>query len=239
MTSGFRTFTAGEVLTASNVQNYLMDQSVMTFAGSAARSSAIGTANFEEGMTSYLKDTDKLEVYNGTNWVSVAPTSSSGLTLISTTSFSSVSSQTFTGLSSTYNHFRMIIKLSGASAVAQEMRLKLSLNGTADGGNNYTFRGAEYTSSVVLNSQSNYSLFILGQHSNNAPANFGCVIDFIALSQATRTNIHSFAMGFDNIQTRATTTHGVHQLATAYNEVQLLADTGTISGEASIFGYAK
>jgi len=96
--SGFRTFTAGEVLTASNVQNYLIDQSVMVFGGSAARSSAIGTANFEEGMVSYLTDTDKVEAYNGTNWVSVAPTTSQGLTLINTTSFSAVASQTVSNI---------------------------------------------------------------------------------------------------------------------------------------------
>lgn len=100
MTSGFRTFTAGEVLTASNVQNYLMDQSVMTFAGSAARSSAIGTANFEEGMTSYLKDTDKLETYNGTNWVAIGPAAASTgkvvqIVYASTNTETSSSSSTF------------------------------------------------------------------------------------------------------------------------------------------------
>jgi hypothetical protein len=42
--------------------NYLMDQSVMNFAGSAARGSAIGTA-LSEGMVSYLADTDSLDVY--------------------------------------------------------------------------------------------------------------------------------------------------------------------------------
>jgi hypothetical protein len=42
--------------------NYLMDQSVMNFAGTAARGSAIGTA-VAEGMVSYLNDTDRLEVY--------------------------------------------------------------------------------------------------------------------------------------------------------------------------------
>jgi hypothetical protein len=110
MGSGYRTFTAGEVLTASNVQNYLQDQVVMTFGGSAARSSAIGTANFEEGMTSYLTDTDKLEVYNGTNWVGVAPTTTQGLTLINTTTFSGVSSQSFNNVfSSTYDNYKVLI----------------------------------------------------------------------------------------------------------------------------------
>ena len=59
---GRRTFAAGEVLTSSNVMNYLMDQSVMNFAGTAARGSAIGTA-VAEGMVSYINDTDRLEVY--------------------------------------------------------------------------------------------------------------------------------------------------------------------------------
>jgi hypothetical protein len=77
MGSGYRTFTAGEVLTASNVQNYLQDQSVMVFGGSAARSSAIGTANFEEGMLTYLTDVDKLQVYTGSSFVDVYPAAAS------------------------------------------------------------------------------------------------------------------------------------------------------------------
>jgi hypothetical protein len=42
--------------------NYLMDQSVMNFADSTARGSALGTA-VSEGMVSYLNNTDNLEVY--------------------------------------------------------------------------------------------------------------------------------------------------------------------------------
>ena len=59
-----KTFTAGEVLAAADVNTFLMDQSVMTFADSAARGSAIGTAT--EGMVTYLEDTDGLELWNGT-----------------------------------------------------------------------------------------------------------------------------------------------------------------------------
>ena len=65
--SGRRTFAPGEVLTASNVMNYLQDQAVMNFAGTAARGSAIGTA-VSEGMVSYLADTNVVEVYDGSNW---------------------------------------------------------------------------------------------------------------------------------------------------------------------------
>jgi hypothetical protein len=68
---GRKVFTAGEVLTAANVQGYLMDQSVMVFASSAARSSAIPTPS--AGMVSYLSDTSALQVY-GTAWADVSQT---------------------------------------------------------------------------------------------------------------------------------------------------------------------
>jgi hypothetical protein len=71
--AGKKTFVAGEVLTAQDVNDYLMDQSVMTFASSAARSSAIPTPS--EGMVSYQTDTDAIEAYDGTDWVTRVSTS--------------------------------------------------------------------------------------------------------------------------------------------------------------------
>lgn len=66
---GYKLFTAGEVLTAANVNGYLM-QGVMVFDDSTARSSAIGTA-VAEGMLAYLKDTNAVEKYNGSAWENV------------------------------------------------------------------------------------------------------------------------------------------------------------------------
>jgi len=67
---GRRTFSPGEVLTATNVMGYLQDQAVMNFAGTAARGSAIGTA-VSEGMISYLADTNRVEVYDGSAWATL------------------------------------------------------------------------------------------------------------------------------------------------------------------------
>jgi hypothetical protein len=61
-----KTFTAGEVLSASDVNTFLMDQSVMTFADSTARGSAIGTAT--EGMLTYLADTNAYEYWDGASY---------------------------------------------------------------------------------------------------------------------------------------------------------------------------
>jgi hypothetical protein len=63
-----KVFTAGEVLAAADVNSFLMDQSVMSFAGTAARGSAIPSP--VEGMTTYREDIDRLESYTGSQWTS-------------------------------------------------------------------------------------------------------------------------------------------------------------------------
>lgn len=67
--SGYRTFASGEVLTAANVMNYLMDQAVLVFAGTAAAGSALPSP--AEGQLRFLKDTDSLEFYTGSSWSAV------------------------------------------------------------------------------------------------------------------------------------------------------------------------
>jgi hypothetical protein len=64
---GFKEFTTGDVLTAADANGYLASQVVMVFADAAARTSAI--ASPEEGMISYLKDTNSTEYYSGSAWV--------------------------------------------------------------------------------------------------------------------------------------------------------------------------
>lgn len=63
---GFKTFATGDVLSAGDTNGYLM-QGVLVFASAAARSAAITAP--EEGQTSYLKDTDVIQVYSGSAWV--------------------------------------------------------------------------------------------------------------------------------------------------------------------------
>ena len=67
--AGFRTFAVGEVLTANNVNTYLMQQSVMVFASAAARSSGITAPS--EGMVTYLSDSNTMWYYSGTAWVEI------------------------------------------------------------------------------------------------------------------------------------------------------------------------
>jgi hypothetical protein len=74
---GFKTFAVGEVLSAANVNGYLM-QGVLVFANAAARTSAITSP--QEGQYSYLKDTNSTEYYTGSAWVAIGGGGSSPLT---------------------------------------------------------------------------------------------------------------------------------------------------------------
>lgn len=71
--AGYRTFIPDEVLTANNVQNYLMDQAVQVYADESARTSAL-LGKVQEGMVTFLKDSNKLFTFNGSTWDEVTPT---------------------------------------------------------------------------------------------------------------------------------------------------------------------
>lgn len=63
----YKTFAAGDVLTATELNTYLMDQSVMVFTNATARDAALTSPT--EGMYAYLTASDHLTIYNGTDWV--------------------------------------------------------------------------------------------------------------------------------------------------------------------------
>lgn len=113
MGSGFRTFAASEVLTSSNVQNYLMDQAVTVHGGTAALATAIPTP--EAGMVAYVDSDDSSEglwVHTGLSWrkgpgwnapwgwmasatqsATVTTSGSTELTVVNTGSFTAVSNR--------------------------------------------------------------------------------------------------------------------------------------------------
>lgn len=63
----FKTFTVGEVLTASDVNTHLMKQAVIVCTSGTRPGSPV------EGMTIYETDTNELLIYDGAAWVLVTP----------------------------------------------------------------------------------------------------------------------------------------------------------------------
>jgi len=76
--AGYREFQTGEVLTAANVNQFLMEQAVMTFADGTARDAALSGV-LREGLLVYNLATSELQKYDGSAWVSAAPAPPAGI----------------------------------------------------------------------------------------------------------------------------------------------------------------
>ena len=116
-----KVFTAGEVLAASDVNSFLMDQTVMSFAGTAARTTAIPTPTL--GMYTHLEDAapaPRLQFWNGSAWRSPL-----GSTLVASSSFSAVTSVAFNNIfTSEFDNYEIFISASANVASAVSMFLR-------------------------------------------------------------------------------------------------------------------
>lgn len=232
--SGYKVFTAGDVLTAADVQGHLQDQAVMRFADSTARATSIGTANFTEGMVSYLDDTDQVEYYDGSTWGSIAPVSNSGLTLLNTTSFSGVSSQTINDVfSADYNNYRILMKSTGSGSISGLFRLRVAGsdlsttvysdqtfqadNTNLSGARNTAQTGARFTYMDTSKSIAMCDLF--------APFLAETKLYYSTIVRGT-TVLGGYNAGFINS-------------AVSYTGITFITSAGTFTGEVSIYGYNK
>jgi hypothetical protein len=146
---GKKTFVAGDVLTANDTNGFLMDQTVMNFANSAARSSAIPSPS--EGMVTYLQDSNNVEVYDGSSFVLTG-----GQKQIASASLSG-SSVTVSSIPAGYKD--LIIEVFGWRS-NQITNLNLRFNG--DSTNNYGFANPPAESAITIS----------GTQSNNIPSSY-------------------------------------------------------------------
>ena len=66
--AGYRSFAPNTVLTADQVQNFLMDQAVQVYADASERDTTL-TGVVSEGMVAYLEDSNSVTVYDGSQWI--------------------------------------------------------------------------------------------------------------------------------------------------------------------------
>ena len=77
--AGYKLFNTGDVLTAAQVNTYLMEQTVMRFATTTARDTALSGV-LAEGMICYIDADNNLYKYTGSAWVNIDSGSVSPLT---------------------------------------------------------------------------------------------------------------------------------------------------------------
>lgn len=118
--AGAKLFVSGDVLTAAQVNTYLMDQAVMVFASTSARDAAFGGAGeptLAEGMFAYTSDTNTLWYYTGSAW-EYAGATSQALTL---------NAQTGTTYTLALSDSGKFVTLSNASAITLTVPLNASV----------------------------------------------------------------------------------------------------------------
>ena len=223
---GRKIFTAGDVLTANDLQSYAVDQSVMNFAGTAARSSAIATPS--EGMVSFRQDIDNLELYNGTAWVSA-----SGLQLVKKQTIgTTVSSVTVSSaFSSTYENYRVVI--SGGSVTGAGGILSLSLGASTTAYYNTLVYGNTWASPTATGAATNNgAAWNYAGFADTNQMHFNCDIFSPFLTK------YSFMSGNYISDSNAGAVQGVHKVATSYTGFTVNIAGGTMTGGTIyVYGY--
>lgn len=87
--TGRKAWVSDEVLSAADLNGYLMDQSVTIWANATARNS--GTLSPIEGQLAYLQDTNVYTFYNGTAWANLTVGTATFATTSGTATFATTS----------------------------------------------------------------------------------------------------------------------------------------------------
>jgi hypothetical protein len=232
--AGKKTFTAGEVLTASDVNTYLMEQSVMYFGGTAARSSAIPTPS--TGMTTYIGTTGtasipQIEVYTGSAWQTPY-----GLTQIANVTFTTVSSISLDNVfTSRFSNYRIIFQTT-AKSTNGSMYLRFRAGGSDDTNTNYNYGGVlgRTNETPAYYGGTGQQLALFG-FSNTAQV-FNS-FDVINPQLALNTLFSSTGHGGDLSTWFSVNGSGNHFSATQFDGITFVPSTGTISGNVRVYGY--
>ena len=143
------TFTAGEILTAANM-NISARTGIPVFADSTARDAAFGGSGektLAEGQFAYLENTNATQYYDGSNWqsVGVAP----GLVLITTATPTAVASVSINDcFSSTYAAYEIEIINTDSVGANKQFTARLRVSGTDTTTNYISQRIYAYSTTV-------------------------------------------------------------------------------------------
>jgi hypothetical protein len=248
MGSGFRVWTAGEVVSASNVNNYLQEQAVMSFAGTAARSSAV--ASPEEGMLSYLQDTDTYQGYDGAAWVNLGTlsgASNSGLIHIKTVTDTGVSSISLGSdadpvFTSTYENYRILINSAASSVVDRKFNLRIRQNVTDITANNYQSinQGLSTADAAIndLSGASTSSVILSNGHYSESQNNYVISLDIYSPFLSKYTTWIGLNIGLSSTHWHSQRVGGFYGGNDSANGFTILNSSGNFTNATvSVFGY--
>jgi hypothetical protein len=259
------TFTAGEVLTAANM-NISARTGIPVFADATARNAAFGGTGektLAEGQFAYLEDSNTTQYYDGAAWQSVGVTpglkqivaSSVAVTGGSATgsvdangniTFALATGISLNGIfSATYDYYTMRFSLTACSGSDDNMEFRFRVGGSDDANSSYRLQRLEISATTITaqaaTTQAQY--FIGGGNSSTDGDQIFGLLDFLdpfgtKVSKVTTT---FYAVNNSGTQ-KSTRTTGVFDNTTSFDGIsfRLAGLTGpTMSGNISVYGYSK
>jgi hypothetical protein len=234
------TYASGEVLTAANLN--LTNSGTPVFADSSARDGAFGSGKkvLAEGQLAYLEDSNVVQYYDGSSWATLGPASPGALTFISNTAFSTVSSVSLPSgtFSATYNNYLVLFNLTAASTTIT-LTGRMRVNNADDTTSNYGTTLSRVTSANAIGQignagQTSFSL----STTDNTPL-YGASFVFSSPFSANKTTIlatiNAVEAGVAGLGLAGSLTFNT---TTSFDSFSFIANTGTISGNVRVYGYA-
>jgi hypothetical protein len=174
----------------------------------------------------------------GLKWATPA-TAASGMTFISRTAFSSVSSQTFDSVfSSTYETYLIVAENIYSSTGTNDIQFQWRYSGTTQAASYYG-TSAEFLSTTTFTQSTNTAEFTITRQIGytSQPGSFSA---WITNAGQTSENPTIYGSGMEGSTPGAVYTFGCFQLtARTYTGFLLKPNTGTITGEVTVYGLAK
>ena len=226
------TFTAGDVLTAANM-NISARTGVPVFADTTARDAAFGGTGekvLAEGQLCYVENLTgdaQIQYYDGSTWNSLG---AAGLTLISSTTIgTAVSSVTVSNaFSSTYDNYRIMIN---GGTTSTTLSFLFTLGASATGYYRATF-GRTYGNTDNSGAGSNATSFLVQTGANG----FGVSLDVFNPFLTYRTGFVAASPMYENGS--FVLPGGYHDSAASYTAFTITTSTGTITGGTiRVYGY--
>lgn len=246
--AGWRDFVAGEVLTAANVQDYLQDQSVMVFGGTAARGSAIASPS--EGMTTYLADSNTIETYSGTTWerqtgglIPVNPTTITAVSGTATTNgigkvtFSNCTKIQIDGVfSAKFTHYKLVLSVS-SSAANSMIQFRFMESGSENSSANYYIQNVVATGTSISTYRqagiSGLNDFSYGVSGNPSTTEANIYNPFTPVKpQVMSRTARDLYNGAEIMET-----HGGINLTNSFTGISIISNTSNITGKAIVYGW--
>lgn len=231
-------FTAGEVLTAANM-NISAGTGVPVFATTVTRDAAFGGASekvLAEGQLCYLSSTNVVQYYDGAAWATVGPAAAGGLTLITAQTIgTTVASVTVTGVfSSTYDNYKIIVS-GGVGSTAQAILMTL---GSTSTGYYWGLQGADFAGTTSANGASNTSSWRVGGANTTT---LSITTEIMSPNLAKNTAFAgSYLLPTASSAGTMGNTGGFLNDTTQYTAFTLTPTTGTLTGGTiRVYGYSN